>query len=129
MRRYTVILEYDPEAAAYSVTVPALPGCTSMGATVEEALANAQEAVVGHVAALEALGESVPEETTGPMLVVASGMSGQGDLKMLVVRLVTLAAMGALGSLYWRIVRRESRSHTDDETTSPTLAWQSANAS
>src|SRR6266571_1646266 len=40
MRRYTVILEYDPEAAAYSVTVPALPGCTSMGATVEEAAAN-----------------------------------------------------------------------------------------
>jgi predicted RNase H-like HicB family nuclease len=70
MRRYTVILEYDLEAAGYSVTVPALPGCTSMGATVEEALSNAQEAVSGHVAALEALGEPVPEETTGPMLVV-----------------------------------------------------------
>ena len=72
VRRYTVILEYDPEATAYSVTVPALPGCTSQGATVEDALANAKEAVSGHVAALEALGESVPEETDGPMVIVAS---------------------------------------------------------
>jgi predicted RNase H-like HicB family nuclease len=72
MRRYTVILEYDPEAAGYSVTVPALPGCTSMGVTVEEALNNAQEAVAGHIAALESLGEPVPEETIGPMLVIAT---------------------------------------------------------
>ncbi len=72
MRCYTVVLEYDREAAAYSVTVPALPGCTSMGVTVDEALANAQEAVSGHVAALEALGESVPEETAGPLVLVAT---------------------------------------------------------
>ena len=72
MRRYTVILEFDPGASAYSVTVPALPGCTSMGATVEEALVNAQEAVVGHVAALEALGEAVPEESPGPTIVIAT---------------------------------------------------------
>jgi hypothetical protein len=62
-------------------------------------------------------------------LVVATGISGQGDLKMLVVRLVTLAAMGGLGSLYWRIVRRESRGEMSDETTTPKLAWQSASAS
>ena len=63
------------------------------------------------------------------LLVVASGMSGQGDLKMLVVRLVTLAAMGGLGSLYWRIVRRETRREMSDETTTPKLAWQPASAS
>jgi hypothetical protein len=62
-------------------------------------------------------------------LIISSGLSGQGDLKMLVVRLVTLAAMGGLGSLYWRIVRRESRSQISDEITSPKLAWQSASAS
>jgi len=39
---------------------------------IDEALANAKEAVVGHVAALEALGEPVPEETVGPMVVIAS---------------------------------------------------------
>lgn len=72
MRRYTVILENDPDASAYSVVVPALPGCTSQGVTVEEAIANAQEAVAGHISALEALGEAVPEETTGPTIVVAT---------------------------------------------------------
>ena len=62
------------------------------------------------------------------VLVVASGTNGEGDLKMLVVRLATLAAMGGLGGLYWRIVRRESRSNVSDETQSPKLAWQSASA-
>ncbi len=72
MRRYTVILEYDPEACSYSVTVPALPGCTSQGVTVEEALANAKEAITGHIATLQSIGEPVPEEAEGPMIVVAS---------------------------------------------------------
>jgi antitoxin HicB len=72
MRHYTAILEYDPEAGAYSVTVPALPGCTSQGVTVEEALANAKEAVAGHLAALEALGQPIPEETEGPRVVIAT---------------------------------------------------------
>ena len=72
MRKYTVILEYDTEASAYAVTVPALPGCTSQGATVEEALANAKEAITGHIAALQSLGEEVPEEPEGPMVIVAS---------------------------------------------------------
>lgn len=72
MRKYTVILEHDPEAAAYSVVVPALPGCTSLGGTVEEALANAREAIAGHVAALEQIGAPVPEELEGVTVIVAS---------------------------------------------------------
>ena len=72
MRRYTVILEFDAEASAYSVVVPALPGCTSMGVSVEEALLNAQEAVTGHISALEAMGEPVPEEMPGPTIVIAT---------------------------------------------------------
>jgi len=71
MRRYTVILEYDPDAQAYAVTVPALPGCTSQGATIEEALANAKEAIAGHVASLEEIGESIPEETDGTVIVTS----------------------------------------------------------
>ncbi len=62
MRTYTVVLEYDPEVQAYGVRVPALPGCYSQGASVEEALANAGEAIQGHIATLEQLGMSVPEE-------------------------------------------------------------------
>jgi hypothetical protein len=44
------------------------------------------------------------------VLVLPAGLASQGELKVLVVRLVTLTAMGGLGTLYWRIVRRESRS-------------------
>jgi predicted RNase H-like HicB family nuclease len=62
MRTYTVILEYDAEVGAYGVRVPALPGCYSQGASVEEALANAGEAIRGHIAALEQIGAPVPEE-------------------------------------------------------------------
>ncbi len=72
MRKYTVILEYDPAARSYAVVVPALAGCTSMGRTVEEALTNAREAITGHIAALREVGAPVPEEPEGAIAVVAS---------------------------------------------------------
>jgi len=61
--RYTVLVEYDPEAQAYGVTVPSLPGCTSMGDTLAQALANAREAIEGHLACLAEMGEPIPEDT------------------------------------------------------------------
>jgi len=42
----TVILEPE-EDGGYSVHCPALPGCSSQGDTLEEALANIQEAILG----------------------------------------------------------------------------------
>lgn len=72
MRKYTILLEFDPEAALYSVVVPALPGCTSAGATVEECLINAKEAIRGHIATLEAAGVPVPDEAEGAIVIVAS---------------------------------------------------------
>jgi hypothetical protein len=64
------------------------------------------------------------------LLVLPSGFASQGDLKVLVVRLVTLAAMGGLGSLYWRIVRRETRTGSGNETAAAaSLAWHAAGAS
>ncbi len=62
MRHYTVIVEYDAEAGAYSVVVPALPGCTTEGATLEQALSNAPEAIAGHIECLREVGEPVPED-------------------------------------------------------------------
>ena len=62
MRQYTVILEWDPDAKAYSVVAPALPGCASQGRTVEEALANAQEAIELYLEELRARGEPIPED-------------------------------------------------------------------
>ena len=71
MRRYTVVLEFDPEASLYAVVVPALPGCTSAGETVDVSLANAREAIRGHIASLEAMDAPVPEEREGALVVVA----------------------------------------------------------
>ena len=72
MRQYTVILEWDPEAGAYSAVVPALPGCASQGRTVDEALANAQEAVELYLEVLRDEGKPIPEDVrTGKVEVAA----------------------------------------------------------
>jgi antitoxin HicB len=62
MRRYTVLLTPDPDVGGYTVTVPLLPGCITEGDTLEEALANAREAITVHVGGLKQDGEPVPEE-------------------------------------------------------------------
>lgn len=67
MQRYTVILDYE-EGDGYAVSVPALPGCFTQGATVEQALARVREAIAGHIAALVDTGQPVPEETIAPIL-------------------------------------------------------------
>ena len=72
MRKYTIIVEYDAEAKAYSVTVPALPGCTSQGDDIEEAIANAKEAIAGHIETLKQLGEPVPEEVERPQAITVN---------------------------------------------------------
>jgi predicted RNase H-like HicB family nuclease len=58
----------DPDDDLYVVTVPALPGCFTQGRTVDEALQRAREAIAGHIAALEDIGESIPEERAHPEL-------------------------------------------------------------
>jgi predicted RNase H-like HicB family nuclease len=63
-RTYTVLLVAD--AGGYAVEVPALPGCFTQGATREEALANAREAIRVHIRGLEKDGEPVPVETERP---------------------------------------------------------------
>ena len=64
MRRYTVVLTFDPEVDSYAVTVPALAGCFTQGRTVEEALANAKEAIALHLDALAAEGEPLPDDVS-----------------------------------------------------------------
>ena len=49
MRRYTVILTPEPDGSAYNVTVPVLPGCFTFGATVDEALAMAEDAIATYL--------------------------------------------------------------------------------
>ena len=59
--RYIIELEKN-EDGGYTVTVPALPGCITQGATWEEAVAHAQEAIVGFLEALKDLGKPLPME-------------------------------------------------------------------
>lgn len=54
----------DGEPGGYGVTFPDLPGCTAMGRTPEEALANAGEAVRDWALGVEARGGRVPEPRT-----------------------------------------------------------------
>lgn len=58
---YTVRIE-PAEEGGYNVFVPALPGCVTQGATYEEAVAMAQEAIEGFLEALAAAGEAIPVE-------------------------------------------------------------------
>jgi antitoxin HicB len=65
MTRYhfTVVLEPDREEPhRYNVRVPSLPGCLTFGESIEDALANAREAVTLYVESLIADGEPVPIE-------------------------------------------------------------------
>lgn len=49
--KHKVALHHNEDGI--SVSVPALPGCWSEGDTVDEALANIQDAIREHIAALE----------------------------------------------------------------------------
>jgi predicted RNase H-like HicB family nuclease len=66
VKSYTVVLAWDEEVGGYNVTVPALPGCYTQGDSIEEALANAREAIEGFIETLRQVGEAVPEESREP---------------------------------------------------------------
>lgn len=70
MRQYTIFLHPEPEVGGYSVEVPSLPGCRTQGDTLEEAIANAREAIAAWIASAEAHGEPIPEETLRPQAIV-----------------------------------------------------------
>ena len=58
MARYIALI--DGKAGAYGVVFPDLPGCTAMGKTVEQALANAAELLRDWIEVTEANGEAPP---------------------------------------------------------------------
>ena len=57
--RYLVVLDGSDPGVGYDVTVPDLPGCTSAGDTLGEALSNAAVAIAGHVQTLVETGQPV----------------------------------------------------------------------
>jgi predicted RNase H-like HicB family nuclease len=57
--RYVAFVHKEPDSI-YGVSFPDFPGCISAGETLDAALANASEALQGHVQMLEADGDTVP---------------------------------------------------------------------
>ncbi|MTI86274.1 MAG: type II toxin-antitoxin system HicB family antitoxin [Firmicutes bacterium] len=60
-RRFKVILEWDSEEQVFTVTVPALPGCSTYGNTRGEALKRAQEAISVTLDGLKGTGQPIPD--------------------------------------------------------------------
>ena len=50
--KFQVVIEEDLEDGGYVVHCPALKGCWSQGDTIEEALGNIKEAIVGYLKTL-----------------------------------------------------------------------------
>ena len=71
MRTYTIVVEPE-HGGGFLVTVPALPGCFTRGATIDECQQRAVEAIEVHIAGLQADGEPVPEESGAPQLLAVT---------------------------------------------------------
>ncbi len=55
------MLRKEPEGG-YTVTVLSLPGCITYGENVDEAIANAREAIELYIKSLKEHGEDIPTE-------------------------------------------------------------------
>ena len=96
MSRYVALV--DGKAGAYGVVIPDLPGCTSGGPTIDDALRNAVEAVTLWVEDARADGEKIPPPRTAERLRddpgVAAALADGGVLAY--VPLVLDAAAGTI---------------------------------
>jgi predicted RNase H-like HicB family nuclease len=52
---------HKDKGTSYGVSFPDVPGCISTGDTFEEAVANAGEALAGHLALMKADGDPIPK--------------------------------------------------------------------
>lgn len=87
MDHYTYTIVLTPEDGAFSVTVPALPGCVTFGVTVEDAIEMAKDAISLWIEDMADRGEAIPveREPTRMAIVtvgapVAGALNGRLDL-------------------------------------------------
>jgi predicted RNase H-like HicB family nuclease len=59
-----IALVHKDRGTSYGVSFPDVPGCISAGDTFEEAIANASEALAGHLAIMESDGDAIPNART-----------------------------------------------------------------
>ena len=56
--KFVIVFELSEDG--YGAFVPELPGCITVGDTLQEAKRNMQEAIAGHIEAMRAHGEEIP---------------------------------------------------------------------
>jgi antitoxin HicB len=62
LMKFKVIFEWNDDGGGYTATVPGLPGCISEGDTLEEAVTNTEEAIIGYIEALKIQGRPLPDK-------------------------------------------------------------------
>ena len=68
MRRYTILLERDPEDGSYTVSVPTLPGIVTQGRDLQDAIEMARDAIRCHIDGLLKDGLPIPDEDEPPQV-------------------------------------------------------------
>jgi predicted RNase H-like HicB family nuclease len=61
MIKYEIIIYWSEEDEAFIAEVPELPGCAAHGATQEDALGNAQDAMRLWIDTAKEFGDAIPE--------------------------------------------------------------------
>ena len=59
-QRYSMVIEWSDEDAAYIVTVPELPGCQTHGTTHAEAVRQGEDAIATWLTTARAHGDPIP---------------------------------------------------------------------
>ena len=73
VRTVTIGLDADPDDGCFTATAPALPGCIAQGATIEECVTMAQDALARYLEDLRTEGLPIPEEAAPPRLLTIAG--------------------------------------------------------
>ena len=88
---YTAVLLADAEGG-YVVEVPALPGCTTHGQTLSDALLMVEDAIEGYLGVLVEDGDDIPRERAGVQ--VKLGRKREALLRKVTVALAVEEAAG-----------------------------------
>jgi predicted RNase H-like HicB family nuclease len=73
--RFTVRPLTEDEGGGYLIEFPDLPGCMSDGETIEEAIANGEDAQRGWMAAMKEAGRPIPPPSSNRLKAIAANGS------------------------------------------------------
>ena len=90
MPHYVALLE-PADDGSFGVQFPDLPGCTSVGDDVDDAIRMATEALAGHVAVMRECGDDVPKPRT--LFDICADPGGGADIETMMPVLIPLLAL------------------------------------